>query len=63
MSRPLSYSHVLATFVAEAARDARTSKRAGRTSAKADTARPRALHSVAIRRHAGRQGETLKPAA
>jgi hypothetical protein len=59
----MSYSHVLATFVAEAARDARTSKRAARTSAKADTTKPRALHSVGIRRRAGRQAETLKPAA
>jgi hypothetical protein len=30
MSRPQSYSHVLATFVAEATRDARASTRASR---------------------------------
>jgi hypothetical protein len=63
MSRPLSYSHVLSTFVAEAARDARPAKRDARPPVDAEPQeKPRTIHPARLDGPPERE-ERLKPAA
>ncbi len=63
MSRQMSYSRVLSTFVAEAAHDTRASVRAARARPKAGAPRPRALERVRLTRPAAAEERTVGPAA
>jgi hypothetical protein len=63
MTRPQSYSHVLASFVAEATRDARTATRGRRSRREEAHPEPPTLRRVGLSRAPAPPEETLKPAA
>ncbi len=63
MSRQMSYSRVLSTFVAEAAHDTRASVRAARARPKAGAPSARALHRVRLTHPAAAEKKTLGPTA
>ena len=63
MPRPQSYSHVLASFVAEATRDSRAAARATRSGGDETLPKPRTLRRASPTNAPAPQEETLKPAA
>ncbi|HEY7256979.1 MAG TPA: hypothetical protein VH476_09890 [Solirubrobacterales bacterium] len=63
MSRPQSYSHVLASFVAEAAHDARAASRDARSRRRVAAPKSPTLRRVSFTRSPAPPEETLKPAA
>jgi hypothetical protein len=63
MTRPQSYSHVLASFVAEATRDAQAAARLTRSGREETLPTPRTLRRVSLSRAPVTPAETLKPAA
>ena len=63
MTRPQSYSHVLASFVAEATRDAQAATRVCRSGRDETLPTTRTLRRVRLSRTPAPPEETLKPAA